>query len=183
MRIGGGGQPDTLELEKPTIELVVRETGWGYWYDLFERWHYLSLPQMPFSTAYVGFVDDEPVCHLGMSAMVAGRRRVARACRMVVLPEWMGAGVGTAFLDAMCERELQGNGFVKSPVPTIFHTNHPALAFVLRRSQKWRQISSKLHGETGTDGMSWGGHMRGVQGFKYFGQAGIDAIQTKEVTK
>jgi GNAT superfamily N-acetyltransferase len=172
---------DELVLEKPAIELVIRETGWDYWASTFERWHYLKLGPMPFSTAYVGFVDDQPVCHLGVSGMVAGGRRCARACRMVVLPEWMSAGVGTSFLDYMAERELQGEGFIGKPVPTYFHTNHPALAFVLRRSPKWRQVSSKLYGDRGSgESLTWGHHLRGVQGFKYFGQAGIDAL--KEAT-
>jgi GNAT superfamily N-acetyltransferase len=94
---------------------------------------------------------------------------------MVVLPEWMGAGVGTAMLDWAAERELQGEGFIGAKVPTYFHTNHPALAFVLRRSLKWRQVSSRLYGDKGEAGLSWGGHFRGVQGYRYWGQEGIDA--------
>ena len=170
-----------LVLEKPPIELVIRETGWDFWESTFKRWHYLDLGPMPFSTAFVGFVDDEPVAHLGMSAMVAGKQRVARACRMVVLPEWMAAGIGTGFLDFLCERELQGEGFVGAKVPTIFHTNHPALCFVLRRSKKWRQVSTQLHGEKKVPGqkLNWGGHFRGVQGFKYYGQRGVEAAESK----
>lgn len=174
-----------LILEKPAIELDILETGWCYWEPLFERWHYLSLGPMPFSTAFTGFVDGEPVCHLGMSAMVAGKQRVARACRMVVLPEWQGAGIGTKFLDYLCERELRGEGFVGRPVPTIFHTNHPGLCFVLRRSPKWRQVSTHLYGASRAavdEGVrqrswGWGRHFRAVQGFKYYGQRGVEAAR------
>jgi len=115
---------------------------------------------------------------LGMSAMVSGKQREARACRMVVLPEWQGAGVGTVFLEALCERELQGEGFVGFSSTTMFHTNHPGLAFVLRRSGRWRQVSTHLYGasragksqaERGKS-WGWGRHFRGVQGFRYGGE-------------
>lgn len=169
-------------LQRPEISLDVFETGWDFW-PYFLPHHYLDLGPMPFSTAYVGFVDGEPVCHMGMSAMVAGKKRIARACRMVVLPEWQGAGVGTRFIDALCERELRGEGFVGSPVPTVFHTNHPGLCFVLRRSKKWRQVSTHLYGasragvkpEERSKSMGWGRHFRAVQGFKYYGQRGVEA--------
>lgn len=158
---------------KPTIRLTVEETGWSYWNSTFKRWHYLDLGPMPFSTAFVGWVGNEPVAHLGMSAMVAGSKRQARACRMVVMPEWQGAGVGTQFLNALCERELIGEGFVGKQVHTYFHTNHPGLAFVLRRSPLWRQVSTRLYGGGENDGTwGWGKHLRAVQGFKYYGERG-----------
>ena len=144
---------------------------------------------MPFGTAFVGFVDGEPVCHLGMSAMVSGRKREARACRMVVLPEWQGAGVGTKFLEALCERELRGEGFVGKPTTTMFHTNHPGMAFVLRRSKRWRQVSIHLYGasragisdEERQKSWGWGRHFRAVQGFRYYGEAGVEAAnKTRE---
>jgi len=170
----------TLELETPEVEMIIRETRWDYWKPLFERWHYLDAGPMPFGTAFVGFIEDKPVAHLGMSAMVSGKKREARACRMVVLPEWQGAGVGTVFLEALCERELRGEGFVGKPTTTMFHTNHPGLAFVLRRSRKWRQVSTHLYGasragkseaERGKS-WGWGRHFRGVQGFRYYGKRG-----------
>lgn len=177
---GGKHPEEALILEKPAIELVIRETGWQPWTDLFARWHYLhGIGPMAFSTAYTGYVNDTPACFIGMSAMVAGRRRVARACRMVVLPEWMGAGIGTNFLDFMAERELRGEGFVGQPVPTIFHTAHPALCAVLRHKKDWRQVSSKLFGEKADPDakLNWGGHFRAVAGFKYYGQRGIEAAK------
>jgi GNAT superfamily N-acetyltransferase len=176
---------NTVVLEKPTLELEIRETGWQFW-PYFVPHHYLDLGPMPFSTAFVGFVDGEPVAHLGMSAMVAGKRRAARACRLVILPEWQGAGVGTRFLDYLCERELKGEGFVGYPTTTYFHTNHPGLCFVLRRSKKWRQVSTHLYGASRA-GVSvaerqkawgWGRHFRAVQGFQYHGQRGVDAAKS-----
>lgn len=181
---------EALEIQRPTIELVVRETGWDYWGPLFKRWHYLPLDPMPFSTAYVGFVDDEPTCHIGVAGMVIGKgRRVARACRMVVLPDWMGAGVGTTLLDWIAERERRGEGFIGRPVPTIFHTSHPGLIFVLNRNPKWRRVSKHLHGSPHNkqdkyhDLMKgWGRHAHATSGFRYYGEAGVRAL-AKEAQK
>lgn len=139
---------------------------------------------MAFSTAYTGFIAGEPVCFIGISGMVTGKsKREARVCRMVVKPEWQGAGVGMVFLEWVAERELRGQGFIGKPTTTIMHSAHPALAVSLRRNPKWRQISQALHGskKEGVTGM--GGHLRAVMGFRYYGQAGIDAMELKKTVR
>jgi GNAT superfamily N-acetyltransferase len=169
-------------LQRPRIEVEVCETGWAPW-ELFKPHHYLlDAGPMAFSTAYTGFVADEPVCFLGMSGKVAGRRREARACRMVVMPEWQGAGIGMRFLNAMCQRELDGDGFIGNPTTTLFHTAHPALVGALKRDPKWHQVSAALHGANRRQGIlnmrkssskkvmgGFGGHFRGVTGWRYYG--------------
>jgi GNAT superfamily N-acetyltransferase len=116
-----------------------------------------------------------------------------RACRMVVMPEWQGAGVGMRFLNATCEAWLCGENRYKKNLRTLFHTSHPGLCAALRRDQRWRQISS-IFGDANNKGKSkesiiksgsvasagYGGHMRAVQGFRYYGQAGIDAAKGKK---
>lgn len=136
---------------------------------------------MPFSTAFVGFVDDEPVCHIGMSGKNSGRRREARASRMVVKPEWQGAGVGMRMLNYLCQRELEGEGFIGSPTTTLMHTAHPGLVAALRRDLRWRQVSATLGQQKPTpykwkEGskyfgreLAWPGHLRAVGGFRYYG--------------
>ena len=128
---------------------------------------------MPFGTAFVGFVDDEPVVHLGISGKVSGTIREARACRMVVMPEWQGAGVGMRFLNHLCQRELNGDGFIGSPATTLFHTAHPGLVAALRRDPKWTQLSATLApkgGKMPKNDMKWGGHFRAVSGWRYYGE-------------
>lgn len=132
---------------------------------------------MGFATAYTGFVADEPVCFVGVSGMVTGNgRREARFCRFVTKPEWQGAGIGMRFLEYLAERELRGEGFIGHPTTSIIHSAHPALAVTLRRSPKWRQISQSL-GATGAkdNPTGMGGHLRAVMGFRYYGQAGVEA--------
>lgn len=168
---------ERVELERPAIDLVIRETGWAPWNAVFKRHHYLpDAGPMGYSTAYTGFVEHEPVCFIGISGMTIGKGiREARVCRMVTLPEWQGAGVGMRFLEAICERELRGEGFIGKPTTTLMHTAHPALAFTLRRSPRWRQISQRLFGGRKESITGMGGHLRAVEGFRYFGQRGVEA--------
>ena len=156
---------------------------------------------MPCSRCYVGVVDGQPVCHVAMSCRNKGSDVEARGCRLVVLPEWQGAGVGMRFLNAICELNLQGaegGRFPGRPVTTVFHTSHPGLAASLRRDRRWRQVSAKLYGEPRArcirtmaisnkrklsadpsavtiSGAAFGGHFRAVQGFRYVGAEGLTA--------
>lgn len=165
------------ELDRPPIEVVVVQTGWKPWYEWAKYHHYLhDAKQMPFSTAFTGFDlrTGDPVSFVGVSGMVVGGDRVARACRLVTHPEYQGAGVGLRFLEAVSAREARGEGFIGEPVPTYIHTAHPALCAALRRSTRWRQVSQKLAGNPGSKisiGQTgrYGGHTRSVAGFKYLG--------------
>ncbi len=165
----------------PSIEVDVYETGWGEW-PLFEPHHYLKLPRMVAATCYVGRVAREPVAHVAFSTRPGMKE--ARACRLVIMPEWQGAGVGMRFLNHICARWRRGMNRFDKPMPTLFHTSHPGLAAALRRDRNWTQVSGVLCGEPrarsiatlkkwaesvgkdqGTGG--FGGHFRAVQGFRY----------------
>jgi len=166
---------------RPVIDLDIWETDWRYW-PMFEPHHYLKLPKMPAARCYVGAVGGEPVAHLAVSSMSAGRGRFeARACRLVIMPEWQGAGLGVRFLNAICERYRTGSGHLSRPATSLFHTSHPGLVAALRRDRAWRQVSASLHGvnkarsaasmarSRTTIAAGFGGHLRAVQGFRYFG--------------
>lgn len=172
---------------RPEIALDVIETDWRYW-PLFEPHHYLKLPLMIAAKCYVGTVDGAPVCHVATSPRF--EIGCMRACRMVVMPEWQGAGVGLRFLNHVCELQLHGGNRWGRCAPTLFHTSHPGLCAALRRDPRWRQVSANLCGgsksrsaasmaasrvRTGSkqtvSPAGYGGHFRAVQGFKYIGGA------------
>ena len=180
--------------ERPKLELDIWQTDWRYWH-LFEPHHYLKLPKMVAATNYVGVIDGELVAHIAFGTRPGLKE--ARACRMVIMPEWQGAGVGMRFLNAVCDMWLRGENRYSKPMPTMFHTSHPGLCAALRRDQKWRQVSSEMFGGSKqksahsmkatqkkglmkSSGTGFGGHMRAVQGFRYYGQAGVDAAKGKK---
>lgn len=169
---------------RPKFDLEIFQTDWRYWH-LFEPHHYLKLPKMVASICYVGVVDGELVSHVAFATRPGLRE--ARACRLVVMPEWQGAGVGMRFLNAVCQLWLEGKNRFKRCMPTLFHTTHPGLCAALRRDEKWAQVSAVLHGSnkrrsaqtinraaaqggwTVPGAGGYGGHFRSVQGFRYFG--------------
>lgn len=166
--------------QRPKFELEIYQCKQADW-KLFEPHHYLKLPHMIAATHYMGLVNGQPVAHIAFSTRPGLVE--ARACRLVVLPEWQGAGVGMRFLNACCEMWWQGKNRYNKPMRTLFHTSHPALANALRRDKKWTQVSAVLHGGNKAKsaatiarpnprvgkGTGYGGHFRAVQGFRYLG--------------
>ena len=169
--------------QRPEIELSIYRvpgTRWGY----FKPHYYLDLPKPIAAQYFICFAGDEPVAHLAVCPMFQGGHY--RATRLVVLPEWQGIGVGTAFLNEVCRLHLEGQGRCGRKYTTLFHTSHPQLCRALRKSSKWVQVSGALkfadksksiktldraasrqgmkHGSGG-----FGGHFRAVQGFEYIG--------------
>ena len=181
-------------LRRPKFELEIWQTNGSYW-PLFEPHHYLKLPRPAAAEYFVGTVDGQPVCHIVFSPKLAGH--AMRATRMVVMPEWQGAGVGLRFLDALCEYHLQGHGRYGSRCynGTYFHTSHPGLCSALRRNKRWRQVSAatvggnkvrsreSLNRSDNERGTGFGGHFRAVQGFRYVGDAGIEAAAKPAAVK
>jgi GNAT superfamily N-acetyltransferase len=102
-----------------------------------------------------------------------------RACRMVVMPEWQGAGVGMRFLNEVCQAQFtEANKFHERTRAVYFHTSHPGLCAALRRDKRWVQVSQAMGGShkgksaasilkaSGAATPGYGGHHRAVQGFK-----------------
>lgn len=138
----------------------------------------------PAAEYFVGTVDGEMVCHLAVCPFFTAK--AYRATRLVVMPEWQGAGVGTKFLEAVCEYHKSGMGRCQRKLPTLFHTSHPQLIGYLQKSPLWVLKSQQMFGARslkdssagasprGTPGERrmvkyMGGHFRAVQGFKYLG--------------
>lgn len=152
----------------------------------FKKHYYLDLPHPVAAEYFVGIIGNEPVCHLAVTPLFTAK--AYRATRLVVMPEWQGAGVGTQFLDAIAEYHLQGNGRCGYKYHTFFHTSHPQLCNALRRSKKWLQTGASLYGANKKKSVAtiqkshdkrgntkrisscgYGGHFRAVQAFKYIG--------------
>ena len=136
----------------------------------------------PAAEYFVGTVNEELVCHLAVCPFFTAN--AYRATRLVVMPEWQGAGVGTKFLEWVCEYHKNGLGRCGRKLPTLFHTSHPQLIGYLSASKKWVLKSQQMYGgnkaksaksiqransNRGKEKTGYGGHFRAVQGFKYIG--------------
>lgn len=169
--------------ERPKIEVKIRKVDGKMW-PLFAPHYYLNLPRMIAADYYAGFINGEPVAHVCFAPRPGLHE--ARASRLVIMPEWQGAGVGIRFLNAVCELWESGENRYNKPMRTLFHTSHPGLAAGLRRDGQWTQISAALHGDNRArcaaslekaglaSGWSakgaFGGHFRAVQGFRFLGK-------------
>lgn len=166
------------------MRLDIRKVNGSYW-KYFKQHYYLDLPMPPAAEYFVGTIDGELVCHVAVCPFFQGA--MYRATRLVVMPEYQGAGCGTKFLEWVCEYHKLGMGRQGKRLPTIFHTSHPQLIAYLKKSPLWVMKSQSLFGvnkrssaeslgrspvrdggiNTGT---GFGGHFRAVQGYKYIGK-------------
>ena len=165
-------------VQRPNIQLDIFQTDWRFW-PLFEPHHYLmGLPKMIASTCYVGFVNDTPVAHVGVSTRPGMVE--AQTGRLVIMPEWQGIGVGIEFLRAICQMWRRGENRHNKPMRMLSYTTHPGLAKALRRHPEWCQVNARLYGgnkRRSASSMStekkrsagYGGHFRAVQTFRYLG--------------
>lgn len=166
--------------QRPPLAFDVFQTNWRPW-PVFEAHHYLKLPHMIAATNYVATHQGEPVAHVAVGTNTG--LKSARMCRLVVLPEWQGAGIGLRFMNWIAAEWLAGRNRYGRPMTTIFHTSHPGLAAALRRSKPWIYIGGRVLGESGVDSWktlnaarggkahsNYAGHMRAVQGFRYVGE-------------
>lgn len=176
-------------LRRPDIVLDIWQVDKHYW-KFYKPHYYLDLPEPVNATHYIGTVDGELACHVVIAPFFqCGGYRMTR---LVTMPEWQGAGVGSKFLNFMAQYALEGNAKFGRKVPSYFHTSHPQLCGYLRRSKKWVQVSGALYRSEGVKTLSakqhekahrkktgksdpkisaggYGGHFRAVQGFKYIG--------------
>lgn len=176
-------------LRRPDIQLDIFEVDKSYW-PFYKPHYYLDLPEPVNATHYIGVVDGELACHVIIAPFFqCGGYRMTR---LVTMPEWQGAGVGSKFLNYMAQYALDGKAKFGRKLPAYFHTSHPQLCGYLRRSKKWQQVSGDLYRTQGVATLSaknkakeyqratgkldpkipagkYGGHFRAVQGFKYVG--------------
>lgn len=166
--------------QRPQLELRIYQVS-GSVFRHFKPHYYLDLPLPVAAQYFVGVIGNEPVCHVAVTPLFTAN--AYRATRLVVMPEWQGIGVGTKFLNAVCQHHLDGRGRCGRKLPVFFHTSHPQLCGALRHSRKWEQTGAQLYGSNkarsaasmrrtnkkGNAASGYGGHFRAVQAFKYIG--------------
>lgn len=167
--------------QRPKIDLQIYQVS-GTAFRHFKPHYYLDLPHPVAAQYFIGVVGDEPVCHVAVTPLFTAK--AYRATRLVVMPEWQGIGVGTKFLNAVCQYHLDGNGRCGHKYHVFFHTSHPQLCGALRHSRLWEQTRAQLYGDnkvrsaksmaktgkTTAAGCGYGGHFRAIQAFKYIGE-------------
>jgi ABC-type ATPase involved in cell division/GNAT superfamily N-acetyltransferase len=171
--------------QRPQLDLRIYKVK-GSVFRHFKPHYYLDLPLPVAAEYFVGMIGNEPVCHIAVSPLFTAK--AYRSTRMVVMPEWQGAGVGMKFLNAIGAYHKQGHGRCGHKYPMFFHTSHPQLCLALRASKYWKQTNASLYGSNKSKSAQsikkshdangvkdrcatgYGGHFRAVQAFKYIGE-------------
>jgi len=129
---------------RPPITLTIRSTTPDYW-RYFSRYHYLDTRMSRSVHCYVGLIGDKPVAfHAAIHSTNRDIHSYWRGHRTVVLPEFQGMGIGTAFSDAIAEI------YVSRGLRYFSKTAHPSFGEHRQKSPLWRATSTNLKSRLGS---------------------------------
>jgi ABC-type lipoprotein export system ATPase subunit/GNAT superfamily N-acetyltransferase len=125
-----------LRLGRPTITLDIRGTTPKDW-RRFSKYHYLDTRISRSVHCYVGVIGDKPVAfHAAIHSTNRDIHSYWRGHRTVVLPEFQGMGIGTAFSDAIAQI------YVDRGLRYFSKTAHPSFGEHREKSPLWRATST-----------------------------------------
>jgi ABC-type lipoprotein export system ATPase subunit/GNAT superfamily N-acetyltransferase len=131
-------------LGRPSLALTIRSTGPDYW-RYFSRYHYLDTRMSRSVHCYVGLLGDKPVAfHAAIHSTNRDIHSYWRGHRTVVLPEFQGMGIGTAFSDAIAEI------YVSRGLRYFSKTAHPSFGEHREKSPLWRATSTNRKSRKGS---------------------------------
>jgi GNAT superfamily N-acetyltransferase len=129
---------------RPELALTIRSTGPHHWRH-FQRHHYLDSKMSRSVHCYVLLLGDKPI---GFHAVIHSTNRDIhsywRGHRTVILPEFQGMGIGTAFSDAIAQI------YVDKGLRYFSKTAHPSFGEHRERSPLWRATSTNRKSRKGS---------------------------------
>lgn len=129
---------------RPELALTIRSTSSFYW-RYFSRYHYLDSAISKSAHYYVLLLGDKPI---GFHAAIHSTNRDIhsywRGHRTVILPEFQGMGIGTAFSDAIAEI------YVSRGLRYFSKTAHPSFGEHREKSDLWRATSTNRKSRKGS---------------------------------
>jgi len=129
---------------RPELTLTIRSTSIKYW-QYFYRHHYLTTDISKSAHYYVLLLGDKPI---GFHAAIHSTNRDIhsywRGHRTVILPEFQGMGIGTAFSDAIAEI------YVSRGLRYFSKTAHPSFGEHREKSPLWRATSTNKKSRKGS---------------------------------
>ena len=133
-----------LRLERPKITLHIRSTTPDYW-RYFSKYHYLDTSMSRSVHCYIGTIGDKPVAfHAAIHSTNRDIHSYWRGHRTVVLPEFQGMGIGTAFSDAIAQI------YVDRGLRYFSKTAHPSFGEHREKSPLWRATSTNRKSRLGS---------------------------------
>lgn len=138
-----GGQ----KKNRPTIKFEIYQSKDKTIWKMFAKHHYLSHYHNNTASVYIANINDEAAGFLSVLHFPHPvSKNIKKVHRLVVLPDYQGAGFGVLFLNEIGKIYIL-NGYRYSIV-----TSSPSLIYALKKSTLWRCISigrKKAHGNKG----------------------------------
>ena len=129
---------------RPELTLTIQSTSANYW-PMFSRHHYLDTAISKSAHYYVLLLGNKPI---GFHAAIHSTNRDIhsywRGHRTVILPEFQGMGLGTAFSDAIAEM------YVSKGMRYFSKTAHPSFGEHREKSPLWRPTSTNKKSRLGS---------------------------------
>ena len=133
-----------LRLGRPKITLDIRGTTPDDW-RRFSKYHYLDTRMSRSVHCYLGLIGDKPVAfHAAIHSTNRDIHSYWRGHRTVVLPEFQGLGIGTAFSDAIAQM------YVDRGLRYFSKTAHPSFGEHREKSPLWRPSSTNRKSRLGS---------------------------------
>ena len=100
---------------------------------MFSKHHYLNHSHNNASQVYIGFVNDEIASFLSVIHFPHPKsKNIKRVHRLVVLPDYQGAGIGLRMLNEI------GDIYLNNKYRYTIVTSAPSLIYSLKNSKHWR---------------------------------------------
>ena len=129
---------------RPELALTIRSSSADYW-RYFSKYHYLDTAISRSAHYYVLLLGDKPI---GFHAAIHSTNRDIhsywRGHRTVILPEFQGMGIGTAFSDAIAKI------YVDRGLRYFSKTAHPSFGEHREKSDLWRPTSMNKKSRVGS---------------------------------
>jgi len=129
---------------RPQLALTIKSSSVDYW-RYFSKYHYLDTAISKSAHYYVLLLGDKPIgFHAAIHSTNRDIRSYWRGHRTVILPEFQGMGIGTAFSDAIAKI------YVDRGLRYFSKTAHPSFGEHREKSDLWRPTSMNKKSRVGS---------------------------------
>jgi ABC-type polar amino acid transport system ATPase subunit/GNAT superfamily N-acetyltransferase len=116
---------------RPEIKFEIYQTTDKSIWKMFAKHHYLSHSHNNAANVFIAMINDEVAGFLSVLPQPGKVKRLKRVHRLVILPDYQGAGIGIKFLNEI------GYIYKKEDCRFIINTTAPSLIYSLKNNKFW----------------------------------------------
>jgi GNAT superfamily N-acetyltransferase len=116
---------------RPEIKFEIFNYGDKSIWKMFAKHHYLSHTHNNAANVFIATVNDEIAGFISVIAQPSRMKGQKRVHRLVILPDYQGAGIGIRLLNEV------GNIYKKEKWRYRITTSSPSLVYALKKSNEW----------------------------------------------